>query len=98
MPFSNMDEGGDMHGRKYKQRLYPLSGINQACNWQFIRHFSRKDAYPCLCKTLAIIAIAVAFFLFNAALIVGFSYAINGKTYNMSTGCLFTDTQCNQTL
>lgn len=48
--------------------------------------------------------VAVSLFFLNAGLIIGYSYAVNGLSYNMSTGCLLTSASpppplaCNQTL
>lgn len=67
-----------------------------------MRYFTRKDLAPCLCNAGWTLLVVVSLFLLNAALIMSYSYAVNGLSYNMSTGCLLTpppsSLACNQTL
>lgn len=72
--------------------------LKDACRCKFMRHFTRKELVPWLCKSGGGLMACILLFFFNVLLIMECSYAVNGLTYNMTTGCLFTDTHCNQTL
>lgn len=84
-----------MHNKK---RLR-LNRLGQACQCKFMRRYTATELLPCLGKVgLVLLTVLLVFFL-NMGLIISFSYALNGLSYNMSTGCLFTSaTPCNETL
>jgi len=83
-----------------KEKMWRPSRMGRACQCKFMRYFTRKHLAPCLCNVGWALLIGVALFLLNAGLIMSYSYAFNGLSYNMSTGCLFTSlpSSCNQTL
>ena len=79
------------------QKLYKKSGIYRSCH---------RSCQGCTWRTILSIAgkilgwffLTIVFFMVNVGLIMGFSASLNGKIYNMSTGCLFTEPACNQTI
>ncbi len=76
----------------------PRVSLKNACQCKFLRHFTRKELLPCLAKSGGGVGACVLLFFLNILLIMEASYALNGLIYNMSTGCLFTERHCNQTL
>lgn len=54
----------------------------------FVAYFSGQIVIPCVKGTILTLFCTCVLIFFNATLILGFSYAINNTTHNMSSGCL----------
>ena len=65
---------------------------NDEVNCGFCCYSLKKWIMPwCLAVLMGVILLLGLVFV-NGLLIVGFSYAVNGLVYNMSTGCLYNET------
>lgn len=83
----------------YNKKRLRLNRLGQACQCKFIGRYTSRELLPCLGKSVLVLLVALLLFFLNMGLIISFSYALNGLSYNMSTGCLFTTaTPCNETL
>lgn len=75
---------------------------NKSFLWKCVHCRTKQEKLACTKRVACIIILCVILFLLTLGLIMGFSYAINSKVYNMTTGCLLIepndgDGNCNTT-